>query len=238
MINIAISSLISIISFLILFFLDVPLWISIPAGIASFLASMYFLGKNVMTIVNDIVNNAMKELQAGRVDNSIRILNTGYKYINRHPFIKSQLNAQIGVIYYVKKDFDKAFEYLKDSFVKHWVAQGMLAVIYMKRYDQKMMKEIFEKATRANSNEGFLWNLYAYCLSKVGKQEEAIEVLVRAKKKNPMDDKIAGNLNALQNNDKFKMKNYGDLWYQFHLEKIPTSQRQKIVNTYGRRKFF
>ncbi|MBI5417004.1 hypothetical protein HZA55_03515 [Candidatus Poribacteria bacterium] len=236
--NLAISISSGLAAFLILFFLNVTLWVAIPGGISIILACMFYLGKNVMNSVNDIMNNATRELQAGRVDSAIRILNTGYKFSNKHPFVKSQLNAQIGVIYYVKKDFDKAFEYLEKSFIKHWVAQGMLAVIYMKRYNKLKMIETFEKAVSANSKEGFLWNLYAWCLSKIGQEEEAIKVLVRGQKKNLTDDKIINNLNSLRNKEKMKMKNYGDLWYQFHLEKMPTSQKQKIVNASGRRRMF
>ncbi|MBI5206264.1 MAG: hypothetical protein HY934_00565 [Candidatus Firestonebacteria bacterium] len=238
MINISISLAVGIAIFLILFFAGAPLWVSIPGGLAIIFACMFFLGKKVMEDINDIITTSTNELQSGRVENAIRILKSGYKFSKKHPFVESQLNAQIGVIYYVKKDFDKAFEYLNKSFVKHWVAQGMLAVIYMKRYDKKMMLETFEKAVRANAKEGFLWNLYAYCLSKIGQQEEAIKVLDKGSKKIPLDDKIKNNLNSLRNNEKIKMKNYGDLWYQFHLEKIPMNQRQKIAVSHGKKRLF
>lgn len=238
MINISISLIIGLAGFLVLFFVNSPLWISILMGLVLSFASMFFLGKQVMKYINEIMDNAARELQAGRIDYAIKLLNSGYKYSNRHPFIKSQLNSQIGVIYYTKKEFDTAFGYLEKSFVKHWVAQGMLAVIYMKRYNKKKMIETFEKATRANAKEGFLWNLYAFCLAKIGQQEEAIKILTLGQKKNPLDDKIKNNLSSLRNNEKMKMKNYGDMWYQFHLEKISMSQKQKLAGSYSKKRLF
>ena len=101
----------------------------------------------------------------------------------------------------------------------------MLGVIYMRKKENEKMIKAFEKGVKSSSSEALIWNLYAYCLSKVGERDKAIAVLNRAVKKVTGDERTASNLKALQNNAKMKMKSFGEMWYQFHLETVPMSMR-------------
>jgi hypothetical protein len=47
---------------------------------------------------------------------------------------------------------------------------------------------------------------------------------------------LLANLEALQEGKKMKMKGYGDLWYQFHLEKQGSIIKQQTKAAQGRRK--
>jgi hypothetical protein len=98
------------------------------------------------------------------------------------------------------------------------------------------MKASFEKAVAATKNESLPWALYAFCLDKVGERNKAIEVLEKGIKKGAADDTLLVNLGALQEGKKMKMKGYGDLWYQFHLEKQGTVIKQQTKAVQGRRK--
>jgi tetratricopeptide (TPR) repeat protein len=131
------------------------------------------------------------------------------------------VNGQIGVIHYLNREFKKAFPYLQQSFVKHWVARAMLAVSYMKRKNTDKMVDTFEAVVRMNKKEGILWSLYAYCLLEVGNKDKAMEILSRGVKKASSDDRLKQNQILLQNNKRLKMTGYGELWYQFHLGKPP-----------------
>jgi len=98
---------------------------------------------------------------------------------------------------------------------------GMLGVLYMKKGDLKAMEETFEKAVKATPKEGLIWSLYAYCVLKEGNRDKALEVLGRGLTKLPDDDKLKANQTAVANKERMKMRNYGDLWVQFYLEKMP-----------------
>ena len=61
--------------------------------------------------------------------------------------------------------------------------------------------------------------MYAYCLSKINKREDAIKILEEGNKKlKEVDDRIKSNILELRNGRKMRMKAFGDQWYQFMLE--------------------
>jgi hypothetical protein len=98
------------------------------------------------------------------------------------------------------------------------------------------MIETFEKATSVNKKESLLWSLYAYCLEKIGEKDKAVEALEKGIKKGAADDCLLANLEALNSGKKMKMMAYGDLWYQFHLEKPGSLIKKQTKAVQGRRK--
>ncbi len=200
-------------------------------GVCYLLLTRYVMGK-----VAGLMDAVQGDIQAGRTEKAIKILESGYKYGNWQFYVKPQINSQIGTILYLKRDFSKAFDYLQKGFVRHWVAMGMLAICYMKRNKTTKMVETFEKACAASKKESLIWNLYAFCLEKVGERDKAISVMQKAVKKTGGDERIKVNLEALQEGRKMKMKAYGDLWFQFHLEKPGSIIKQQTKAVQGRRK--
>ena len=226
MINLAISILSSVALALISYFAIGAgyVWSAIFA-IALFLTLNFVLSKRIMNKVTDIMESSSKVLQGGKFDIAIKMMEEALQYSKWMLMIESQVKAQIGTVQYLKKDFNSALPNLEKSSPKNWVAMGMLGVIFMRKKDYDKMNKFFEKGVKSNAKEALMWNLYAYCLSKSGKREKAIDVLNRAVKKVKDDERTASNLRALQNNAKMKMKSFGELWYQFHLETVPMSMR-------------
>jgi len=226
MINLAISVLSSIALALISYFAIGAgyAWSAIFA-IALFLVLNFLLSKRIMNKVTDIMESSGKILQGGKFDIAIKGMEEALKYSKWMLMIDSQVRAQIGTVQYLKKDFNSALPNLEKSSAKNWVAMGMLGVIYMRKKDFEKMKKVFEKGVKSNAKEPLMWNLYAYCLNKNGERDKAIDILNRAVKKVKDDERTASNLRALQNNAKMKMKSFGELWYQFHLETVPMSMR-------------
>jgi hypothetical protein len=70
-------------------------------------------------------------------------------------------------------------------------------------------------------------------MAKIKQRDKAIEILNRGLKALPNNRQIVDNLAALQNNKKMRMKDYGEQWYQFHVEKPP---QQKTKNARFTRK--
>lgn len=237
MINVIISLLIgTLVTAAVTALWDIDLWLSMLAGLAVFTVVYILLTRWIMKKVAGLMEIAQRDLQAGRFEKAVKTMESGFKYANWQFFVRPQLNAQIGSILYLKRDFGTAFDYLQKAFVRHWVAQGMLAICYMKRNKPSKMTDTFEKATAATRKEPLLWNLYAYCLDHIGERTKAIDVLERGMKKVGSNESLQENLDALREGKKMKMRDYGDMWYQFHLEKPGALIKQQTKAIQGRRK--
>jgi Flp pilus assembly protein TadD len=140
------------------------------------------------------------------------------------------------MVYYLRRDFSKAYDYLEKGFVRHWVAMAMLAIIQMKRNQPKKMIATFDKTVAGTRKEPLLWSLYAFCLDKIGDRNKAVSVMEKGLKKVGSDELMSSNLEALKSGGKMKMQGYGDLWLQFQLEKQGAMIRKQTKAMQGRRK--
>ena len=202
------------------------LWIATPVSVLVFMGAYFLLTRYFMKKVGELMESAQRDIQAGRVDKAIKTLQEGYRYGKWQIYVKSNIDAQIGTMLYLKRDFSAAFDYLQKGFVRQWVAMGMLGICYMKRNKPGKMIETFDKATAATKKEPLLWNLYAFCLDHVGEKQKAIAVMEKGLKKTKDDAQLKANLELLKEGKKMRMLDYGDIWYQFHLEKQGTLVKQ------------
>lgn len=230
MYNIAISLGAAIVLFLAVTFGAGLRWeYSLLPALLVLVGSFYLLARYTMKKVMAIMETANRDLQGQRIEKAIRELQSALPLGKWQFFVEGQVNSQIGVIYYVKRDFTNAFPYLEKSFVKNWVAMGMLGIVYMKRNKTAKMKETFEKAVRWSPKESLLWSLYAYCANEAGDASGARAILERGLKKLPGDEKLTSNLDALKEGKKMKMRSYGEMWLQFHLEKQSVIMKQQAA---------
>lgn len=212
---------------------------AVPAitALAAFTLIYVVILKQVMKRVGTAMDGVQKDLMANRPEAAVRRLeDVQKKYANWQFFVKKQMNSQIGMVYYMRRDFSKAYDYLNQGFVRHWVAMGMLAVIQMKRNQPKNMIATFEKTLAGTRKEALLWSLYAFCLDKIGDRNKAVSVMEKGLKKVGNDELMTANLEALKAGGKMKMQGYGDLWSQFQLEKQGDMIRKHTKALQGRRK--
>ena len=206
-------------------------------GTVVFAGSYAVIIRQVMLKLNAAVDGAQKSLAANHVEKAVRNLEeVQKKFGNWQFFVKQQMNSQIGSIFFLKREFGKAFDYLNQGFSRHWVGMAMLAICYMKRNQTGKMIETFDKAVTLSRKEPVLWSVYAFCLEKVGDRDKAIQVMERGLKKVGNDELMSENLTALREGKKMRMQPYGDLWFQFHLEKTGTLLRLQTKAIQGRRK--
>lgn len=211
--------------------------VPVLAGLIVFTIIYIILLKQVMNRINLAMEAVQKDIMANRPEAAIHKLeNMQKKYANWQFFIKKQMNAQIGMVYYLRRDFGKAYEYLNQGFVRHWVAMAMLAIIQMKRNQPKNMIATFDKALTVTRKEPLLWSLYAFCLDKIGDRNKAVSTMEKGLKKVGSDELMTANLAALKAGGKMKMQGYGDLWMQFQLEKQGDLIRKHTKAIQGRRK--
>ncbi len=162
-----------------------------------------------------------------RIDAAIATMQRAYAYGNWQFGIRSQIDTQIGVMFYLQQEFNKALPYLEKSLrFGHWLGGAMLGVLYYKKKNNEGMKQTFELLTRKARKQGLIWNLYAYLLMQIGEAEKAQAVLAEGAKATKGDAKVQESLLAVQNGKKIKMKAYKEQWYQFHLERPPMQYAQ------------
>ncbi|KAB0671228.1 hypothetical protein F6V30_01160 [Oryzomonas sagensis] len=236
MYNILISAASGAVLSLLLLAVKLPWWAALLVGLVIFTALFVVISRVIMKKVMASIETAGKDLQAQppRFEKAVRELKDALQYGKWQVYVEGQINSQIGMIYYMKRDFSNAFPYLEKSFFKNWAAMGMLAICYMKRQKKDKMIATFDKAVQWNGKESLLWGVYAYCLNECGDVSKAKEVLGKGLKKLPGDATLADNLACLEQGKKMKMRNYGDMWFQFHLESLGALQKHQMAAMGGR----
>lgn len=213
-------------------------WAGMLPFLAVFIGTYIYLARKTNKALEKIALDAQKAMEkAGQartpkqrdmaIERAIEILKSGFSLQKRQFMVAAQLNGQIGQLYYIQKDFDRARPYLERSYVRNWVARAMLACIHYMKGDYDKMTEVFEKTVKKNEKESLLWNLYAWCLWKAKRRDQAVEVLARGAEKTNNDDRVKSNLDNLRNNKKIKMRGWHEQWYQFHLE-APPQPKQRV----------
>jgi tetratricopeptide (TPR) repeat protein len=238
MYNLLISAAAAIVSF---FLVTLPAgfhywWAGLLLALVVFLGSFLLISRAITKKLEAIMEPAMKDIQAQRFDKGIRDLKSALVYAKWQIYVESQINSAIGMVYFVRREFATAFPYLEKGFFKNWVTMGMLAVTYMKRNKRDLMKQTFEKAVMASPKESLLWSLYGYCLNECGETVKACEVLAKGLSKLPGDENLKQNLELLREGKKMKMKGYGEMWLQFHLESLAAIQKQQMAAMGGKRR--
>jgi tetratricopeptide (TPR) repeat protein len=236
MYNLLISLAIGLISGALVAFSPLGVWGGLVVCLVLMTASFIIGTRLVMKKVAAIMEVMQKDLQANRPEKAIKVLESALVYSRWQFYLKGQVRSQIGMIHFLRREFATAFEFLQEGFIRNWPAMGMLAVTYMKKNKSSLMTETFEKAVAANKKEPMLWNLYAYCLEETGQHGKAIEVMEKGLKKAGANDLLKANLALLREGKKMKMMEWGELWYQFHLEKTGNLVKEQTRAMQGRRK--
>jgi tetratricopeptide (TPR) repeat protein len=191
-------------------------------GLIVSLAAYLVLARRTWKRLEALFEGMQREVQAQKFDKAIQTLESGFALAPWQFLVAAQLHSNIGILQYIRKDFDAALPHLAKSFSRNWIARGMLAVARYKKRDLAGAKKVFEDAVKVNKKEGVLWAAYAWVLENEGEHEAAIAVLGRAVQANGSDEKLKASLQALQNGKKLKLgKVYAEQWFQFHLEAPP-----------------
>ncbi|WP_224984539.1 tetratricopeptide repeat protein [Geomonas agri] len=211
-------------------------WAALLGAMIVFMASFLIISRIITKKLEAIMEPAMKDIQAQRFEKGIRDLKAALPYGKWQIYVESQINSAIGMVYFVRREFATAFPYLEKGFFKNWVTMGMLGVTYMKKNKHDKMKETFDKALMASPKESLLYALYGYCLNEIGENVKACEIVAKGVAKLPGDENLKQNLELLREGKKMKMKGYGEMWLQFHLESMATIQKQQMAAMGGKRR--
>lgn len=226
MINIGIAlAVLAVVTALFIVLLQVHWAIAFPIGLVAGFVTFFFLARRVQEKLQNLMMDMQRDLQEQKIDRAIQTLQKGYALKWQMPFMERQINSQIGMLYYIKKDLETAKTYLEKGFAKHYIGQGMLAAIHYKDKNYDKCFEAMDVAVGANKKEPFLYGLYAWFLMQQKNKDKATEKLLAGLTKMPNDERLKTNLNLIQNNKKMKMRLFGDMWAQFMLERPPRMQQ-------------
>ncbi len=237
MLNILISFACSALaSALMLRFVTQNQWYVGGVALVVFFGVFLLIARIIMKKLGEIMQQAQRDVMANRSEKAIRDLKAAMKFNAWQFYIKQQINSQIGSIHYIKREFNEAIPYLEKGFVRHWAAMAMLAVSYMKKNKPGKMKETFEKTITGSRKEPMVYALYAYCLDHINERSQAIAILKKGIAKTGGDSRLEENVELLEAGKRMKMKGFGDMWYQFHLEKQGAIIKKQTKAMTGRRK--
>ncbi len=208
---------------------------AVVVGVAAYVLLVFRVNKQVQLAMGGV----MQAVQKRDVDGAISMLQAvQLRFGPWAPFLGSQIDGQIGAIHFMKKEFDKARPRLERAFIRGWDSKLMLAILLSGALDPKKLKkqeltlapvdELMEKVVRFSPKQGLLWSTWAWLHWTNGDTPRALQILSRGKEKLADSDvHLGGNLLALQNEKKMKMKGYGETWYALHLEQHPMLMEQK-----------
>ncbi len=216
-------------------FVTPNMWITMAVSAVVFALVFMLLTRITMKKVTALMDIAQRDMLANRSDKAIKELQNGLKFGAWQIYVKQQIHSQIGTIYYLKRDFKGAAPYLEKGFVRNWVSTAMLAITYMKKNQTSKMVETFDKAVSGNRKEPMVYAVYAFCMDRIGERAKAIAVLKKGLTKTS-NEHLQENVNLLESGKKMKMKGFGDMWYQFHLEKQGAIIKKQTKAMTGRRK--
>lgn len=228
MLTTLVSLLFGLITFFVIFSFFGVIGAILPAVVVA-VASFFLISRSLSKKLEASLRTLQDDLMKGHVDIAIaKLKNVAKRFGKWQFFLSSTIDGQIGTIYYMKGQYQRAKPYLERSFVRHWVAKAMLALIYYRERKMTKMNEVFEHTTKYVKKAGLLWSLWAYCVWRNGEIERAISILNKGKGYlNEADPHLTQNLLSLKNQKRMKMKAYGEQWYQFQLELSPQQTQMK-----------
>ncbi|GAB7140606.1 hypothetical protein RsTz2092_05560 [Deferribacterales bacterium RsTz2092] len=223
LISVTVSALVGAITFA----LSGSVLLATVLAIVVLLLITVLIGRYFYKRMQSLMEQVEKDIKADKIERAVERMKGAYAYSNWQFMVKKQIDSQIGTIYYARKRFDEAFPLLKSAVVKNWPSMCMLASQYFRIKDYDKALSTMDKTMKGNKKEAFVYSLYAYMLMERGKTDKAIEVLHKGIEKLPTDERLVGELEAVRNNKKIKIQNYGAMWMQMHIgAKMPDGARQ------------
>jgi tetratricopeptide (TPR) repeat protein len=190
-------------------------WVgSVVPGLLAIMVAYFLLARRTWKQLEALMGTVQAELMAKKLDRALKTLEGGFVLAPWQFLVASQIHSQIGVLRYVRQDFAGALPHLEKSFSRHGVARVMLAASRYRKKDLEGMRKVFEQAAKDNKKDGLLFATWAWIEEKEGAHDRAVAVVARG---------LKAAAQALQNDKRLKLgKLYGEQWFQFHLEQVPT----------------
>ncbi len=236
MYSIIIAFLAGLLSALIIGFISGYFGLGVFIGIIIMIVTFFFLMRYFSSKLRDIFFLANAELHKQKIDKSIEILKSGYNYKNWFFLIPAQIESQIGMIYYTQRKFGDAYKSLQKSNPRIFSAYLMLIIGHIKNNKKDEALKAIPLVMKFNKKEAFVFSVAAYLFEEEFDDKlAAIDALKKGLKNIPANHNLNEHLLAIQNNKKYKMDHWGDMWLQLMLDKnaVQKLQQKYMPNRYS-----
>lgn len=198
-----------------------------PASVALILTYVLLARKHGKA-VEILVPQAMNEVKQQRVDHAVAILQAGYRNARWVFLMRSQIDGLIGQLRFMQKQFEEARPMLEKAMTRDSVSKGMLGAYWFRKHKSEEAFKILDNAIKANKKDPMLYGLKAWMLVRLKDRDGARAILTRGKKNTKNHGALSQNLVRLQNGEDMKMWEFGDHWWNFHLEKPSQKTLMKL----------
>lgn len=187
----------------------------------------FFITRRITKQLQNLFNTANAEVQKQHYDAAITLMKSGYSFSGWAFLARAQIDSQIGTILYIQKKFGEAYKYLQKSNPRIYTAYTMLIVGHLKNKKIDKAKQDIGLLVKLNKKEPFVYSYAGYVHGEqLNDKNEAISYLKKGVKALPHNQNLSDHLLSLQNNKKYKMEKWGDIWYQLMIEKKSLSRLQ------------
>lgn len=165
-------------------------------------------------------------MQAGKVEETeALLLNVQSTWGKWMPMLHGQVEAQRGMLDYVRMQWNDALPKLEAGQWRNWIAQGCIGCIHYRKGDKDKAFELFAKAAKTGSKEPLAHILRAVMLNKDGRRDDALNALGEATTALPGNKQIADLQARIANKKRVDTVRFGQGWYQFWPEELATRMR-------------
>ena len=195
-------------------------------GVVVFTLTYILLARRFGKLVEHLVPKAMNEVKQQRVDNAVRLLETGYKHARWVFLMRKQIDGLIGQLRFMQKQFEEARPLLEKAMGRDSVSKGMLSAYWFRKHKADEAFKVLDNAIASNKKDPMLYGMKAWMKVRLKDRDGARKVLTLGKERTKGNSAVTENLVRLQNGEDMKMWQFGDHWWNFHLEK--PSQRTML----------
>lgn len=160
-------------------------------------------------------------MQAGKIEEVDALLvEAQRKWGKWMPTLTGQLNAQRGMLDYVKQNWDDALPKLEKGKWRNWMAQGCIASIHYRKGNKDEAFAMYKSATKAGNKEPLAWIVRSVMLNKDGQRDEALAVVNEGLTHIPGNRQLVDLQQRLANKKRIDTARFGQGWYQFFPEEL------------------
>lgn len=191
----------------------------LPALIV-FGVSYFFLARRTGRLVQAEMERLAPMLQQQKTDEAKELLESLVQRFGKWQFLLGgQLLAQVGMIDYLRLEYDSALPNLEKGKWRNWTALMCIALIHHRRGDAAAAEDHFVKARKAAPKEAMVYLVPAVVSARGGDRDAALTVLAEGLK--VQDSQLLKDVqNKIQNKKRVDVSKLPQTWYQFFPEDL------------------
>jgi tetratricopeptide (TPR) repeat protein len=210
-------------------------WAGFLPGLIALVAAYFVLARRTGKKVEAIFQQAVAEMQAGRLDGARRVMEAALPLGTEQFLVTAQVHAQLGALDYLEgvglvvqkqakggaAKLASARAHLEKAWSRDWRSKTMLACLHHREGNIDEALKVFAAAEGPGRSEPLSWGAWAYVLNAAMRRDEALQVVGRGLKQIPDCKPLRAIQEDMSNRRRPDMKVFGEGWYQFFPDQVP-----------------